>query len=545
MAYRKFEGNNWLNRAFVLRNERYSIESHHVEGAGGEVALATEGRKAMVYKLRDSSGTHHALKVFHKKHALLQNFWSTLQLLPYRSVEGLKVCDRQVLLEADAWSLSEPALAFAVLMPWMPGTAWAEVVAARQVIPERQCIALARKAAEVLAGLEARGLAHADISSGNVFVLISAAPSVELIDVEEMYHEGFTAPSEMPAGTPGYNYPKSVKTGNWNAYGDRFAGAVLLAEMLTWHHPGIRAERDEYTYFHRDEMCRASLARYDLMASALKSHSRTVADLFRQAWYSDGLQRCPSMNEWREAMAHVTPASTKIGSATSILTGHLSYSPPLANYINFDTTFLSSFVCFECGKTINAGTAPSDHAATCSRHSSNFKFVFDLDPPSEPAKLVLKHPIESIFTRAVGFEPKIQSTTSTCSKCGNLLWGFADADWMHKPNCPERRAETRIVLNDTKPSNTCEECGNLITGSDGSDHRVICSKHPGFTRLQPSQFRNVKFEPLIAPEPAPKAPALTDWFSGLGDTCPECRKFVVPGSAVLKHGPLCSRTGNK
>jgi hypothetical protein len=308
MQYRKFEGDHWLHRDFRLLNQTYTVISHRVEGAGGEIAFASEGRKAVVYKLRHSRGTFHALKVFHKRFALIETLFSALQLKGYAHVAGLSVCARDVLLEDDAASVGEPGLQFAVLMPWMPGKAWAEIVAEKESLTEAQCLALARRMADVLAGLEANDLAHADISSSNVFVVVGVTPGVELIDVEDMYRSGFVVPKQMPAGTPGYNYPPCAKTGNWNAYGDRFAGAVLLAEMLTWHHSGIRAESDELSYFHMDEMCDPHARRYEVMMEAVRSHSRPAAELLRRAWSSRRLQDCPSLGEWREALAAARPS---------------------------------------------------------------------------------------------------------------------------------------------------------------------------------------------------------------------------------------------
>jgi len=62
--------------------------------------------------------------------------------------------------------------------------------------------------------------------------------AVELIDVEHLYAPGFAPTSILVLGTPGYNLVTTAE-GAWSPWADRFAAAVLLSEMLTWHNPEV------------------------------------------------------------------------------------------------------------------------------------------------------------------------------------------------------------------------------------------------------------------------------------------------------------------
>jgi serine/threonine protein kinase len=305
--YRPFDGDAWLGQEIPLTGGPYQMLPESAIEIAGEMAFARQGRKARVYKLLGPGGEPYALKVFYRGFSVQEYLQITEALKPFGNVEGLSVCRRRVVGREEAEELEEPGLTNAILMPWIDGVAWAGVVERRHPLPEATCLALFVRTARVLAQLEERNLAHADISSTNVLVTNSLnGPTVELIDVEDMYHDSFGPLPYVPDGSTGYAHPANRGLGCRNRYGDRFAGAMLLSEMLTWHDPAIRRSTADVSLFEEGELCQDG-AKYDLVRKVLQAHSADLARLFEQAWDSPGLAGCPPLADWAEAIYTVTP----------------------------------------------------------------------------------------------------------------------------------------------------------------------------------------------------------------------------------------------
>jgi hypothetical protein len=112
---------------------------------------------------------------------------------------------------------------------------------------------LARALALTLALAEANGLAHCDLSGSNVLLpdlhvigqempdlrLAASGHPVELVDLDGMYAPGLDRPGCLASGSPGYAH-KTTPRGEWGPMADRFAAAVLLAEMLAWSDAQVR-----------------------------------------------------------------------------------------------------------------------------------------------------------------------------------------------------------------------------------------------------------------------------------------------------------------
>jgi hypothetical protein len=304
--YQPFNGHEWLDNPIDLTGGALRLANVHPSVPR---ALTRDGRKARVYKAQRNEASV-AVKVFHRPYALPINIVTTAELVPYQPLDGLRVCDRQVIDLPEARRLGIPGLAYAILMPWIDGDSWATIVQQRRQLDQASCLALARRTATILAGLEARRLVHADVSGTNVFIANSGPqPTVELIDVEDMYHPSFVDVPNVPDGTPGYIHPANQGLGCRTPGGDRFASAVLLAEMLVWHQSAIRASRNGDSYFDSRELCRPG-PKYRLVRELLAAHSPTVAALFAQAWNSQELVACPTLAQWRDALAAAHPADT-------------------------------------------------------------------------------------------------------------------------------------------------------------------------------------------------------------------------------------------
>jgi serine/threonine protein kinase len=267
------------------------------------MAFGQEGRKAIVYQLK-GSGQLFALKIFklmYREPYLVD----TCQTLSQMTLCGLEVCDRQCLTHSSATSLLRqyPEMEYAVLMPWIQGSTWFDIVFAGARISDDASKQIAKSTAEVLAELEARGFAHCDVAAGNVIVNTTTG-EVSFIDVEDMFGPGLAPPSAFPQGTEGYQHRdgRTAERGQWCAEGDRFSAAVLLAEMLAWHDPQIRQASDEEHYFSEDELQDPNSPRYKLMMDTLADMSREIADCFACAWCSSTLAECPPLSEWAQLL---------------------------------------------------------------------------------------------------------------------------------------------------------------------------------------------------------------------------------------------------
>jgi cytoskeletal protein RodZ len=253
-----------------------------------------------------------ALKVFKPRYRLPALVSLAQKLQAFADLPGLRVCRRTVLTPQRHAALLRqyPDLTYAVLMPWIEGPTWMEVVLRTEqspngFSPERSLI-LARGLAEILAEMEQRGIAHCDLSGPNVLLpaLVPGAEghtdgrnSVALVDVEQLYGPGLERPAALPVGSPGYAH-KNAPDGLWSREADRFAGALLLAEMLGWCDPRVPAAAWGEHFFDPAELQTES-DRYRVLVSVLRERwGDTIATLFERAWRSETLADCPTFGEW-------------------------------------------------------------------------------------------------------------------------------------------------------------------------------------------------------------------------------------------------------
>ena len=272
--------------------------------AARNLTYGQEGGRAKVYQIVTSgSGRRYALKVFKEKFRNQEIVDSASRLRDYKALPGLKVCDRVVLLKMNNKDLIEeyPELSFAVLMPWMDGDTWHDIVSAAKPLERGAGLVLASAMASVLAGLEREELAHCDVAGTNV-VVAPGGQSVELVDVEEMFGSRWPMPSNISFGTVGYTHPVARSKGFWGAHADRFAGAVILCEMLAWHHPDVRASKFESSYFSDGEMGQDSERFQTLRRVLAKDRTPEMVKLLEQAWSSQTLAQCPSLADWRAVL---------------------------------------------------------------------------------------------------------------------------------------------------------------------------------------------------------------------------------------------------
>jgi serine/threonine protein kinase len=290
----------------VIGGQTYRVMPHP---AVPTFAFGQEGRKAFVYQVaQGGNGMRYALKKFKEAYRVETLVDVCDALARFAAWPGLEVCARECLhypKHGDALD-DYPDLEYAVLMPWIVGSTWYDIIIGMRPLNRLQALGIANATAQVLAALEESGLAHGDIAAANVIVNwndTTRTGTTHLIDVEDLYAPGFPPPGALPAGTDGYAHQTAVE-GLWGPYSDRFAGAVILAEMAAWHVAEIRKEAEEEHYFAANEM-QVDSPRYRLMRRVLADTHPALGDLLGQAWESEALEDCPRMQDWYDVIYDV------------------------------------------------------------------------------------------------------------------------------------------------------------------------------------------------------------------------------------------------
>lgn len=267
---------------------------------------AMEGAKGRVYHLRDEeSGADCALKVMKTRFREPSLAMRCAALDGLKALPGMAVCERVCLTQrtSPAALARYHDLEFAILMPWVDGLTWCDLLqqgaGGSALRTAGASLAAAASLAATLARLESLGVAHCDLSAGNI-ILGPAARHVALVDVEDVFTPALPPPASVPAGTPGYQHRTGAE-GNWRADGDRFAGAVLLAELIGWHDPAVRRTAYGESYFDPGEVQDPSSERLRVLAEALRGQANgaALAALLDRAWASRTPGECPALAEWR------------------------------------------------------------------------------------------------------------------------------------------------------------------------------------------------------------------------------------------------------
>ncbi len=297
----------------LIAGTTYAVDAHPT--APG-MSYGQEGREATVYRL-SCDGHAFALKVFKPRFRGTRLTEADDRLQAFAQIRGMEACRRTVLTEERHLATIEryPDLAGAALMPWIDGPSWMEVIVERRQLSAEACLQLAQALAALLAALETRGAAHCDLSGANVLLpALVAGPSrnghtaLALVDVESLFiPPGDRRPAALPAGSPGYGH-RAAKDGLWNATADRFAGAILLSEILGWCDQRVRLASGAESYFEPDEMQTAN-ERAAILSRTLRDRwGDAVAHLFDEAWQSAYVIACPALADWHAAIGGLSTA---------------------------------------------------------------------------------------------------------------------------------------------------------------------------------------------------------------------------------------------
>jgi hypothetical protein len=267
--------------------------------------LMREGSEALTYQVQElGTGKPFALKVAKTSTRGKHIEQSIAALARCPEIPGLALARSRVCLTKAAYPrliATFPELEYAVLMPWLQGRSWAGFLLAREQgdkYTAQQAMRLARATAQTLRSLEAYGLAHTD-SAGSTIVLLPNFQGIEFIDLEGLYFPGASV-SRGSWGTPGYQHPHLGSPGQWCSAGDRFAGAILLTEMLTWWSPQVRAlaAKEAESLFRPEELQKSGAPLWAMVRTTLEEICPPALELFDQAWASRNLGDCPTLAAW-------------------------------------------------------------------------------------------------------------------------------------------------------------------------------------------------------------------------------------------------------
>lgn len=215
---------------------------------------------------------------------------------------GLQAARRAVLTCDDPVIHAYAGLEYAVLMPWIGGRTWWEYLqnSSGTIGDGKRAFRVAARLLEVIAGFEERGIAHSDLCAANVIVDFDRC-NVELIDLEDMYLPGVPEPAFRTTGQVGYQHPSGEIT--WNPAGDRFASAVLAAEVL------LSATLE--LHLHDGLFCGSNTLdarqRFMLADDLLGRWYPAFAEMFRQSWVSTTLSRSPPIADLHAALMNDGP----------------------------------------------------------------------------------------------------------------------------------------------------------------------------------------------------------------------------------------------
>ena len=284
-----------------------------------DIVFGMTGRAGTVYKLDTPEGRGWALKSFNPIYRDPGQVRLGQELEALANLPGLRVCRRQVLTPQNHRQLLRdmPDLVYSVLMPWVDGQTWTEVISGQNDVSQSMVLRLARTLAETLSQLEQQSIAHCDLAGGNLIVekWTEEQAVLSLVDLEEICARHLQRPVHVPAGSPGYG-PGQIKDSLWCPEADRLSAAILISEMLCWCDPKIRQISQAESYF-SDLEVQQDCDRYRRLHSTLSEiWGRKLASLLQQAWEARSLMECPNLGEWSLLMPDKPPSPMTISLAS-------------------------------------------------------------------------------------------------------------------------------------------------------------------------------------------------------------------------------------
>jgi tRNA A-37 threonylcarbamoyl transferase component Bud32 len=290
-----------------LNGETINFISLESNGPAATFVYAESGKEGVVYKVLKGQD-FYALKVFYPDYRDIRLIENTEKLSRFKTLEGFRVAERTVINHESFPEVVDmyPELNYSVLMPWVEGTGWGNLMITNdQSLQRENYFKIAQTLIRVVLNLEVQGLAHCDLSNNN-FIIDQTFSSVQLIDIEDMYAPDMPRPiPDISYGTIGYRTKWIAEQGLWGPESDRFAIAILCSEIITWHNTEIRENKAGDTSFFDEAEIGEDSDRYKIMDRNLEGLSDELQSLFRKAWFSEGSDQCPAISEWMNAIEKI------------------------------------------------------------------------------------------------------------------------------------------------------------------------------------------------------------------------------------------------
>jgi WD40 repeat protein len=298
------------------------------------VPYSKQGDTSTVYKLTAPDGEPNALKIFDMGFQIPDVARVSTLLMAFAGLPGLRVSNRVVLTPGQHAELlhAYPRLSYAILMPWVQGPTWEEVLIDKHPLSMEQSLSIARALVETLTALEELGAAHGDLSSANLLLPgladsseVSGLYPVELVDLDKFIAPGLQPIHIKPPDPPIYKH-RSDPQGAYSPAADRFPGALLLAEMLGWYDERVREAAWGESYFDPGELQMQS-HRYEVLIAALRRiPGGQLGKLLDRAWFSETLLDCPTFSEWLAGIPSLIPIvlpaiTSSVGVSSTVLSG--------------------------------------------------------------------------------------------------------------------------------------------------------------------------------------------------------------------------------
>lgn len=302
-----------LTTTLTIRGNEYRFVAD-----GNDIYINGTGARATVYRImRIDTQEEFALKVFKEDYQVAyrrENYEYFQRTLPNILAFGW-VQQRMLLTEQDDATLIQefPELRNAIVMPWFD---LPQVDQVRQILQRKggnslaqtnKCKHFGQLLADTLAQLEQLGIAHGDIASSNVLIDWDR-DELYIIDIEDMYHASLEQPittQNTRGGTGGYRFSDDFSS--WQSTADRFAGALLICELLTLSSEECQEISAEESYFHQDNLDIRALdgtndKRFAVLYEELMQVNRAACDYLKTAWLNTNLANNPTMKQWSEIL---------------------------------------------------------------------------------------------------------------------------------------------------------------------------------------------------------------------------------------------------
>ena len=291
------------NEAIRLFGEDFTFQPHPKSlGILSGMALSWTGSRGIVYQVKNSKGRLFALKVFYHAFRNRQIVDSSACLRKIEMLKGMSAAERRIVMPEDRAAKDKPDLQYAVLMPWIAGKTWDQILMQAAATGPPYCkgdaIQCCTDFLETLSQLEEKEVAHTDISSSNV-VFQFGNYATELLDLEEVYTPGASRPARTHVGTPNYQHQAAMST--WCAQGDRYAAAVMASEILLLSDQSAARRAAEAGYYAGNCKSPEAQQRFEFAHEWLTREAPEFGELFRVAWFADSLALCPSVRDLRVA----------------------------------------------------------------------------------------------------------------------------------------------------------------------------------------------------------------------------------------------------